>query len=697
LADFNPILNSFNAGEFSPRMKARTDLEKYASAAETIENFVIQREGGLIRRSGTRYVAPLKDMTKKSILVPFIFSTDDAYAIEFSENLIRMYTNEALLWDEEETPAIVEVVSTYTEAELFDLRFTQSGDFLYIAHQAHHPAILKRTSAYVWTLTNVPFEAGPWQEPNRDEEHKVKHGSSDGDVTVTSDTSGTFNSADDDDVPFGRMVRMSRDIAPETGSELDDKWGWGVINDYTSSMIVQVTVDPANKFRYNNSAWYSWWCLGAFSPRSSIGYPASVGLFEGRLCWAGTVAQPDTFWGSETGIFDSHLPFALRDQTTIDSHSVNYTLAAGHMNTIEWMAPMSAMVLGTRGSVHRIGGSGTDVALSPSSVLARRVTDIGSKPVAPALVGDTLCYVTKFGNEMIGLRDEGGAFSTSNLTLLAEHVLKSPATQLSYAQTPWSTVYAVRTDGELATCTLIPDQNVFGWSRQILGASNAGDAVVESVCTIPSPNEDHDQTWLIVKRTINSGTKRYVEFFEDEFDDDTDIDDAFFVDCGITYDSTPTSTIPGLDHLEGSPVQVLADGAYHPARTVASGSITLEENASKVHVGLGYVSVLETLNLNTDTQSGTMQGKMARIVRVVTRLHNTVGGEYGRDASHLSPYPNRPVEASHEAAVNPISKDVATQFRGDYDDTPTIYIKQDMPLPMTILGIMPEVALGQRS
>jgi hypothetical protein len=299
---------------------------------------------------------------------------------------------------------------------------------------------------------------------------------------------------------------------------------------------------------------------------------------------------------------------------------------------------------------------------------------------------------------MMALLDEGGSFSTSNLTLLAEHVLKSPITQLSYAQTPWSVVYAVRTDGELATCTLISDQNVFGWSRQILGGSfGSGNAVVESVCTIPSPNEDHDQTWVIVKRTINSATKRYVEFFEDEFTDDTDITDAYFVDCGITYDSTATSTITGLTHLEGETVKVLADGAMHPDRTVASGEITLASAASTVQVGLGYNSNLKTLNLNTDTRSGTMQGKKSRIVRVATRFHNTVGGKIGRGAANLDPYPNRPSDTVPAPAVQPEKPDVVTGFSGDYESAVRIYVQQDQPLPMTILGIMPEVALGQRA
>jgi hypothetical protein len=92
-----------------------------------------------------------------------------------------------------------------------------------------------------------------------------------------------------------------------------------------------------------------------------------------------------------------------------------------------------------------------------------------------------------------------------------------------------------------------------------------------------------------------------------------------------------------------------------------------------------------------------MQGKKSRIVRAVTRFHNTVGGKIGRNALNLDPYPNRPSDAAVAAAVQPSSKDVVTGFSEGYFGTTKVYIRQDQPLPMTILGIMPEVALGQRS
>jgi hypothetical protein len=315
------------------------------------------------------------------------------------------------------------------------------------------------------------------------------------------------------------------------------------------------------------------------------------------------------------------------------------------------------------------------------------------------LVGQTLCYVSKFGSDLIGLSFSFAedSFTPSNLTLISGHMLKSRAVQMSHAQTPFSLVYVVREDGQLPTMALVPDQDVFGWSRQIVGGSfGTGTAVVESVATIPSPDETHDQTWLVVKRTVGGATKRYIEFFDEPFDQDAEIEDAYFVDCGITYSGAAATTITGLLHLEGETVAVLADGSAHPSRTVSGGAITLTEAATKVHVGYGFNSNLQTLNLE-EGAGGTRQGKVNRVVRAAVRLNRTVGGKIGRDADHLDPMPGRPSDALMGAPVEPISRDVAMAFSGNYDHEATIYMRQDQPLPMTILAIMPEMAPGQRA
>ena len=192
------------------------------------------------------------------------------------------------------------------------------------------------------------------------------------------------------------------------------------------------------------------------------------------------------------------------------------------------------------------------------------------------------------------------------------------------------------------------------------------------------------EVWFVVKRTIDSATVRYVEKLKD-FNYGTDLEDAFFMDSGLTYSGTAATTISGLDHLEGEAVTVLADGSVVTGKTVSSGAITLSTAASKVHIGLAYTPELETLDPVTQDDEGTLQGVLKRITNVTLRLVSSMGGLFGTDSSTTDPIP-------YDDETEPYTgwtKDLS--FDGDYDQTSTVYITCDEPLPLEVAAIMMEL------
>lgn len=208
--------------------------------------------------------------------------------------------------------------------------------------------------------------------------------------------------------------------------------------------------------------------------------------------------------------------------------------------------------------------------------------------------------------------------------------------------------------------------------------------MVESVCVIPGTSSD--EVWMIVNRTVNSATVRYVERLHTR---DTDaLEDAWFVDCALEYDSTATKTISGLGHLEGCSVVGVADGTAFAAKTVTSGAITFTANVEHVIVGLPYNADLETLNIEFDTNNGTAQGRKKRIGEVVLRLEDSKGGYIGPDTSHLKaiPYPS--------GATFPYTGDVRIYLESTFDEGGRVLIRQSEPYPLTILGVMPVVMPG---
>ncbi|TGV14887.1 hypothetical protein EN786_37025, partial [Mesorhizobium sp. M4B.F.Ca.ET.143.01.1.1] len=94
-------------------------------------------------------------------------------------------------------------------------------------------------------------------------------------------------------------------------------------------------------------------------------------------------------------------------------------------------------------------------------------------------------------------------------------------------------------------------------------------AAVESAVVTPGQN-GVDDIWLVVRRTIGGVTRRYIEVMQTPFEYGA-LEDAFQVDCGLSYSGAPVNVVSGLGHLNGETVDVLADGKVFRGLTVASG------------------------------------------------------------------------------------------------------------------------------
>lgn len=157
------IINSFNTGEMSPLLQGRTDITKYYSGCQILENCVVLSHGGTQRRPGSRFIAAAKDSATAVRLVPFEFSSEQAYIIEFGNIYSRFYRDGGQILD---GASIVEIVTPYLTADLFQLQFVQSADTMYIVHPTYAPRTLTRTSHVDWTLATIDFTRGPFKDQN---------------------------------------------------------------------------------------------------------------------------------------------------------------------------------------------------------------------------------------------------------------------------------------------------------------------------------------------------------------------------------------------------------------------------------------------------------------------------------------------------------------------------------------------------
>ena len=218
-------------------------------------------------------------------------------------------------------------------------------------------------------------------------------------------------------------------------------------------------------------------------------------------------------------------------------------------------------------------------------------------------------------------------------------------------------------------------------------------AKIESVATI-SGDLNEDELWIISQRWVNGAVRRFVECFSDFDFDETAPEDFKFLDSHLSYSGVAVSSLSGLDHLEGETVSILADGATHATKTVASGAIALDRSATKVTVGLPYSSVLQTMRIEAGAgqYEGTAQAKIKRISKVVLRLFETVGAKVGPSLDNLETVPFRTTSGAMDLPVSTfLAGDKEVEFADDYNTDGFIFVKQDQALPLTILALYPTI------
>lgn len=328
-------------------------------------------------------------------------------------------------------------------------------------------------------------------------------------INITADDVGTtsaidtFNSSD-----VGRYILINDGVvqitAVNSASDIDGQ----VLKSLSAT-------DETAIWSLENPAW-----------SSARGYPAAVTLFDQRLWFGGTTTQPQTVWGSEVGIFDG---FGIG---SLDADSVSFDISSSQIDEIKWMTANRQLVIGTIGGEHTISGV-SGGAITPSSVEIKPRTYYGNDTQQPVLIGNEVAYIQRSKRKVRTFRYDFNTdgYVGEEITLLAEHITSGGIREMAYAQEPDSVIYAVLDNGKMIVGTYRRDLDVIGWSTW------ETDGLYEQVMTIKEG--EVDQVWVVVNRTIEGATKRYIEVF-----DTTAVTSnlAGFTDSYLTYSAPITVT-----------------------------------------------------------------------------------------------------------------------------------------------------------
>ncbi len=729
MANVKTLQRAFAGGEVSPEMFGRIDDVKYQTGLSTCRNFLIKPQGPAENRPGFEYVRATKFSASKARLIPFTYSTTQTMMIEVGDEYLRFHTDGATLLSPAGTAwvtatvyavgAVVtqagskyycrtahtsgvfatdvlskwylmpasgeyEIPTPYGDTEVFDIHYVQSADVLTLVHPNHAPRELRRMGATDWQLSIINFGAAISAPSGL--------GISTAGLTTAKYTYRYVVTTIHDDGIGESAASAEVSIASnlfETGCTVTVTWGavtgalrynvyklQGGVYGYIGRTASLSMVD-------NNIAADLSKTPPTYDPVMAAAgdYPSAVSYFEQRRCFAGSINKPQSILMTKSGT-ESNMSYSLPIR---DDDRISFRVASREANAIRHIVPLTQLLLLTADAEWRVSSVNSD-AITPNTISVRPQSYVGASNVQPVMVSNSVIYSAARGGHAreLGYNWQAQGFISGDLSLRAAHLFDNlDIMDMAYAKAPYPIVWCVSSNGKLLGLTYVPDQQIGAWHQ------HDTDGLFESCAVIAEGSED--RLYVIVKRTINGATVRTVERIASrQF---ATAEDAFFVDCGLTYDGAPATTISGLTHLEGKTVSILADGAAHPQRVVTSGSITLDQAASKVHIGLPITADLQTLPVAMQIDNAFGQGRAKNVNKVWLRVFRSSGIFVGPSLDLLAEAKQRTTE-TYGSPPELKSEEIQVMVPPSWGDSGQVWVRQSDPLPLTIASLTLEVAMG---
>lgn len=693
MANTRTYFKSFGAGELSPEMYGRLDDPHYQSGVATMRNFIARPQGPAENRPGFKFVAPTKDGSKRSRLIPFTFSTANTLVIEIGAGYFRFYTNGAYVtngtppsfdlgttYNPGDTTTydgsvyyclqtstgtypnesafspsfyqmpsnIYEIPNSYAEADLFDIHYVQSADVLTLVHPNYPPAELRRYGATNWVFASISF-APSISKPTgvnvtaypgktnlvtgatsaspivftTNTAHGLALGESvyvsmnswaavpDGFYIVHTVASTTFSLKDF----YGSILNYSSGGAYPGGGYVQasirvyDIDNFYVVTSVGSDGITESVVsDPGHVTNslyvdgaYNVIAWTAVTGASRYNvykkqnglygyigqstttqfvdnniapdlgntPKtpetvfaSSGNYPGAVSYYEQRRVFAGTTSDPQHLWLTRSGT-ESDMSYSI---PTEDSDRISIRVASREANTIRHIVPLTQLLLLTSAAEWRVSPINSD-ALTPATISVRPQSYVGANNVQPVMVNNTVVYSSARGGHIreLGYSWQASGFVTGDLSIRASHLFDTyDIVDMCYAKSPYQVLWFVSSTGKLLGLTYVPEQEIGAWHQ------HDTDGVFESCAVVAEGTED--ALYVVVQRLVNGNTVRYVERMASRTI--TDLASAWFVDAGLSFDGTNTSTTTmtvsgGVNWDKSETLTILASSAKFNATPLA--------------------------------------------------------------------------------------------------------------------------------
>ena len=669
--------SNFTVGEIDPLLVGRIDIQQYASGLSKAQNVVVLPQGGFERRPGLRFMLDITSHLGGSFttldgirLVPFEFSTTQAFMLVFVKNTT---TNTRVFFFANgiQITNINGSGNDYLTCALGDIDldrmyFTQSADTLILVHEDMSPkSIVRGANNSTWTFSTISLTSPKvaFSLSTSNPAATITPDAIDGTVEVTASTSVFTSSHVDQYINVLNGFGRARIIEQVSGT---------VVKVMTELPFFKADEAIASGAWELETGYEDAWS-------GSRGYPRTCSFHEGRLYFGGSKALPNTLFGSKVANF-----FNFKSAEALDDDAILVNMNTDSVNAITAMRSGRDLQIFTKDAEFFVPQADLD-PITPSNIVIKNATRRGSKEgVKPVMAEGGTLFIQREGKALreFLFSDVDLNYQANNISLLASHLLKTPRSMALRVATSTDDgdllLIPNDDDGSMAVFSILRSQNVVAPAEFITDGSFLDVAV------------DGSDIYTVVKRTINSSTKYYVEIFDDQRTTDSNI--QYFSGADAPDQTLPTNTTcSSLSHLEAKTVNVIRDDFVLTDKTVSSGSITIDEvPTSYVEVGLAYDVEVVTLPAEPKLSSGVVVSRKRRILEATTLVDRTQNlAVNGFELPFRSlPYTlgSAPTSFTGRKRLAPLL---------GYSDTAQITFTQTQPLFATVLAVEYKLSTGQ--
>ena len=671
---------SFTRGELTPRLDSRTNLEQYAIGLKRAKNAIIHQEGGISNRMGLEYCGTAKYNDKHTRTIKFVFNSEQTYMLEFGEKYIRFLKDGAYIIypdGHEKAGEIVEIETPYSAEDLRRIKRSQAGDVLTLTHPDYPVKNLARYDHHDWKLEDGVFEpsiAAPtglkvtWTGKTDSNTRKYQYL-----VTAVEDKSN-------EESKRSEVVEVT---AHREANWLTDEYMTLTWNAVEGACEYNVYRSVNGIFGYIGTAEGTTFTDDNIEPDLSSSAPVSKNpfadgnnpscsaYFQQRKMYGNSFNNPQTLWSSQSGAinnFNVSRPLIATDAVTLNMDD-------REVNEIRHIISSKDLIVLTSNSEWKVNG--TDGIFQANPMPAATIQSCyGSSHVEPVVSGSMIIFVQAGGAVIrdLGWDIYSEGYDGDELSLFSSHLFEGKeVAYMSYAKEPYRILFVVFTDGSAVTMTYNKKQKLCGWTTL------ETDGKFESVDVVREGMED--VAYFVINRTINGENVKFIERTKTRIIEDAR--KAFLVDCGLSAEfKEAKTTISGLDHLEGKEVIANVNGGVITGLVVKNGEIKLPKAAKTIVVGLPYEFEFETLNIEGENTQGLKKVINYVSVKVYKSREDFIFcGSNNQEFRHIR------CDESINNSGNLFSKDLAMTVLALPATDATIKLKQNYPLPLTILSV----------